>query len=406
MNMAVTASKLDDFELLRGNGPVAAELEALLAMVASDRLLREGGRDAAGPVAIRRDVRVAPDWTGRWAVERFYWCARWRNQRGVFRARTLIYSRSRGRPRVYDFPDDPALPAAGAPGGPLQARDADVLRYIPARRITFRRGDALVGKFKHRTTLARSYAVLRSVHAVAHREGLVVPEPIGIDIERGVFYQQRMAGRSVQELIEPSNAAELMRAFGALHGAIHALPVEQLGDVRARRVADVVADVRSDAAWVAFALPDEAGAVEEVERAIVSELEALGPGVPAFCHGDPAIDQALRDGVGDAFAVVDFDDARIGDPHEDVASLVAALPLDAPELFNGGGDASCGERAVAAYLEGYRERTGRAPDERRLRAYRLRAALAALANRLHKGRAGVAEGAAAVARLRASVREG
>src|SRR5262245_53426454 len=314
MNMAVTASGLDDFELLRGDGPVAAELDALLSLVASDRLLPEGGRDAGGPVAIRRDVRVAPDWTGRWAVERFYWCARWRNGRGAFRARTLIYARSRGRPRIYDFPDDPALPAAGAPGGPLEAPDADVLRYIPARRITFGRGDALVGKFKHRSTLARSYAVLRSVHAAAHRHGLVVPEPIGIDVERGVFYQQRLAGRPVQELIEPGTAEELMRAFGSVHGAIHALPVEELRDVRPRRVADVVADVRSDAAWVAFALPDEAGAVSEVERAIVASLEAIGPGVPAFCHGDPALDQALRDDGREGLAIVDSDDARIGDP--------------------------------------------------------------------------------------------
>jgi hypothetical protein len=41
-----------------------------------------------------------------------------------------------------------------------------------------------------------------------------------------------------------------------------------------------------------------------------------------------------------------------------------------------------------------------------LRAHRLRAALAALANRLHKGRAGTAEAAAAVEGLRAAVRDG
>src|SRR6185312_3583966 len=147
MNMAATAGALDDFELLCGDCPVAAELQALLELVAADPRLLDGGRDAEGTVAIRHDVRVAPDWTGRWAIDRFSWCARWRDRGGAFRARTLIYDRSRGRPRVHDFPDDPALPAAGAPGGPLDTREAHVLRYIPARRITFRRGEGLVGKF-------------------------------------------------------------------------------------------------------------------------------------------------------------------------------------------------------------------------------------------------------------------
>jgi aminoglycoside phosphotransferase (APT) family kinase protein len=398
MSMAVAANPVAGFEPLRGGHPVAAELGALLELVAADPVLLEGGRDAAGPVAIRRDLRVVPDWTGRWSVERFSWCARWRDAAGAFRARTLIYARGRGGPRSHDFPDDPGLPAAAAPGGPLFAPGVDVLRYIPTRRITFRRGDALVGKFKRRGTLARSYAVLRSVHAAARRGELVVPEPFGIDAERGVFYQQLIPGRSIQELIEPGNAQELMRRLGALHGAIHALSVE---DVPARRLADVRAGVESDAAWVAFALPDEAGAVEEVARVIVTELEALASGAAAFCHGDPALDQALCD--GDTFAVVDFDDARLGDPYEDVGSAIAALPIDAPQLF--AGDGAAGERAVAAYLAGYRERTGRPLDERRLRAHRLRADLAALANRLHKGRAGSAEAAAAVAALRAAARE-
>src|SRR3954467_11541550 len=46
----------------------------------------------------------------------------------------------------------------------------------------------------------------------------------------------------------------------------------------------------------AFPLPGEAGAVVAVEHDLVSELEALGTGTPAFCHGDPAIDQVLLDG--------------------------------------------------------------------------------------------------------------
>jgi aminoglycoside phosphotransferase (APT) family kinase protein len=101
---------------------------------------------------------------------------------------------------------------------------------------------------------------------------------------------------------------------------------------------------------------------------------------------------------GDACAVVDFDDAALGDAYADVGAMIAGLAFDAPEL--------AGDGALdAAYLEGYRERTGRPLDERRLRAHRLRARLATLASRLRKGRLSAAEAAAAVADLGAAARE-
>jgi aminoglycoside phosphotransferase (APT) family kinase protein len=221
---------------------------------------------------------------------------------------------------------------------------------------------------------------------------------MGLDTARCAFYQQRMPGRSLDELMEPANVPALMRALGALHGTIHALAVR---DAPVRRTADFVAAVRANAAWIAFAVPGEAGAVAVVARRIVAALEALGAAAPAFCHGDPALDQVLLD--GDAFSVVDFDDAALGDPYADLGSTIAGLPLDAPQLFGGAGSAA--EIGIAAYLEGYRERTGRPLDERRLRAHRLRGELAALANRLRKGRIGADDAARAVAALRAGTRE-
>jgi aminoglycoside phosphotransferase (APT) family kinase protein len=392
--MPSTADRLTDFGPLTGAHLVANELDALLARAAADPVLVAGGADAAGPVEVRRDLRVAPDASGRPAIARFYWCAKWRDADGRFRARLFLHEPARGPTATYDFPADPRLPAAAAPRGPLDAPGVVVLRYIPTRRITFRRGDALVGKLKRRGTLERSYAILRAMHAAAGGgASFAVPEPLGIDAARGVFYQQRMRGRSVAELIDPGNACELMRRVGALHAAVHTLPVEA---VRLRPSAEHVAAARADAEWVAFALPGEAGAVAAVERHLVSELEALGTGAPAFCHGDPAIDHVLLD--GDKACVVDFDDAAIGDPYADLGAMAAGLRIDARGLSRGTG------AAEAAYLEGYREATGRAHDERRLRAHLLRARLAILANRLRKGRLSAAEAVEAVADLQAEAR--
>ena len=387
--MATTANRLTDFGPLTGGHAISAELDALLTRAAGDPVLVAGGADAAGPVDIRRDLRVTLDGSGGFSITRFSWCAKWRDRAGRFRARLFLHEPARRPAATFDFPADPWLPAAAAA---LDADGVAVLRSIPTRRITFGRGDAVVGKVKRPRTVERSYAILRAAHAAAGRASFGVPEPLGIDAPRGVFYQQRMPGRSVAELIDADNAPALMRRVGALHAAVHALAVDGVPD---RPLADQLAGVRADAAWVAFAMPGEAGAVAAVERHVVSELEALGPGSPAFCHGDPAIDQVLLD--GDAAAVVDFDDAGIGDPYADLGAMAASLALDTRGLPHGTG-------AAEAYLEGYREGAGRALDERRLRAHWLRADLAVFASRLHKGRLGAGAAAAALADLAAAAR--
>jgi aminoglycoside phosphotransferase (APT) family kinase protein len=280
-----------------------------------------------------------------------------------------------------------------------------VLRYMAARRITFLRGGEIVGKVKRGRGLARSFARLRAVHTAARGASFAVAEPLDIDAARAVFHQRRLPGRLVRDLIEPDNAAALLRGVGAVHAALHALRVDdpEAAGLPLRTPDYVVAAVRRDAAWVAFAMPAQAAAVAEVERALTAELLALEPRAPALCHGDPALDQVLLDDAG-GFALVDFDDAAVGDPYADLGSMVTALPRDAPGLYSDAAAARPGP--AAAYLEGWLERSGGPLDARRLRVHRLRAELAVAANRLHKGRLDPEAAAAAIARLRAAVREG
>jgi aminoglycoside phosphotransferase (APT) family kinase protein len=391
--MALTANPLSGFELLTNGHAISPALGELLARVADDPLLcgRVVGADATP--AIRRDLRAVPAPGGDATIERFSWCAQWR-EGGRFRARVLLYEAGNPAPRTSDFPDDPRLETAAAPGGPLDDDGVVVMRYIPTRRITFRAGDTLVGKIKRPKSLLRSYARLAATAAAARGGGFAVPEPRGIDRERGVFYQRRMRGRPAGEVLDRANAEALLRALGATQRAIHDLPVSGLP---AGGAPDHASAAREDAAWIAFAVPEHAAAMDAVATWLEAELDP-GARERAFCHGDPALDQVLVD--GDALSVVDFDDAHAGDPYADLGTWLAALPHDAPQLF--AGDGAPGERAVAAYLDGYRERAGGALDERRLHAHLARAELALVATRVHKGTAGAVEVAGAVARLRAA----
>jgi aminoglycoside phosphotransferase (APT) family kinase protein len=140
-----------------------------------------------------------------------------------------------------------------------------------------------------------------------------------------------------------------------------------------------------------------------VQRHLATELEALEPTAPALCHGDAALDQVLLDRE-DAFALVDFDDAAMGDPYADLGTMVAALPRDSPGLYTDAGAPGAGP--AAAYLAGWLDRSGDSLDARRLRVHRLRAELAVAANGVHKGRLDAEAAVAAIERLRAAVRDG
>jgi aminoglycoside phosphotransferase (APT) family kinase protein len=397
MGFRIGAPPVSGFELFRDDHPIAAELEPLLRRVAADPVLRGVARPGGPRPAIRRELRAGPGEDGAPAIERFQWCVQWRDPgpAGRFHARTLLYEPKLGAPVTFDFPADPRLRAGAAADSPLAAPGVAVLRYIPLRRITFRTGD-VVGKMKRPSSLARAYARLAVAFAAARHADLAVPEPRGLDTAHGAFYQAAVPGRPVADVLAPGNAERLLRALGAVQRELHELPVEGLPERGAETLARGAAE---DAAWIAFAAPDQAGAVGRVARRIAAEAEAMSAGAErCFCHGDPAVDQVLLD--GDALAVVDFDDAAVDDPYADLGALLAALPHDAPQLF---APPALGTRAVAAFLDGYRARSGRPIEERRLRAHRTRAELGLLASRVRKGRAGASDVEATIGRLSAAL---
>src|SRR4051794_41917759 len=116
--MASTANRLTDYGPLTGGHPASAELEALLARAAADPVLVAGGADAAGPVEVRRDLRVAFNPNGGYAITLFCFSAMWRDAGGRVPARTLGPEPARPAPPTYDFPPHPRPPPPAPPRGP------------------------------------------------------------------------------------------------------------------------------------------------------------------------------------------------------------------------------------------------------------------------------------------------
>jgi Phosphotransferase enzyme family len=336
------------FSYLAADHPLAPALERFRAAIAAR------GLDTSG-ATVHTDLTLRDDGDGALRLHRAYWSAQWPGP-GGFRATTLDYRATGDRATWLEFPEDPQLPALGTLGGV-------VLRYMPLRRCTAR-ADGAVAKVKRPRRAAAAWALLRAVHDALgdDRAGFTVPAPLRYDAERATYEQTAVAGDDLATVLDEDR----MRHAGALHRAMHAADVP---GVPHEDPGQALADLREDARWIRAALPEHADAV----RAVLDTLErhAPAPPRPAFCHGDLTPSQLLVD--GDDWAITDFDGARIGDPHRDLAIWLASLPLEAPALAL--------DRAEAAYLDGYG-----AHDERRLRWWRAVAEVHYVAVALKKDR--------------------
>jgi aminoglycoside phosphotransferase (APT) family kinase protein len=323
------------FSFLAPDHPLGPRLERFRAAIAARAIDVDGA-------TVHADLTVRPGPDGGLELHRAYWSLQRPGPDG-FRATTLDYRAKRDRAAWLEFPEDPELPAlAGLPGA--------VLRYMPLRRCTAR-ADGAVVKVKRPHRAAEAWRRVGAVHRALGdgSAGFAVPAPIESDADRATFVQTAVEGDDLARILD----ADRIRHAGALHRAMHA------GDVPGIPAEDAPAlldELRADARWVAFALPEHAATVREILTALERRpLEPPAP--PAFCHGDLVPSQLLVD--GERWAITDFDGARIGDPQRDLATWLASLTSEVPALA--AADDATVERAEAAYLEGYGPH-----DERRL----------------------------------------
>lgn len=338
----------------------------------------------AGSRILHTDLKAEPGLGGGWRVTELYWSLQ-RRVPGGFEAGTLSYTAKSGHSTWLDYPADPRLPglAEYLAGGVA----AEVLRYIPLRRITLRVREpsrrTVVAKLKRPSRFRDAWARLQRVQdrvAEANPE-FRVPRALGVDEARCLYFQEALPGRNLAELLDADNAAGLLSRLGALHRQLHRLSAAGLPP---RAAAADAAEAQANAAWIGLMLP----AFRERAAGLAARLRATTPqdAAPAFCHGDPDCGQVLVD--SSAWSLLDFDACHAGDPYRDMAMLAASLDYHVPRMQawaeGDGAGAPAVEQAARAYIEACFG--GAAPDPARLAWHRACAEFHYLALVLKKDR--------------------
>lgn len=387
------------FPLIADDHPFFPQVRAFAMQIAE----RIDEHDA--PATVHAEIKAISKPDGNWVLDRFYWSQQTWDAPGrmPFRAQTLTYRAGTGPAAWHCFPRDPYLDAMNVCLADLligcPTAQVDVLRYVPLRRLTYRfsAGGAtmLVGKFKRRSRFQEAHDRLLAVaQAAAHqRASFRVAAPIGLDAANGLTLQEALPGRNLADALSAKTGAELLYRLGVTHRALHMLEVP---GVPAWDSAAFRASVDRNIGWIAFIRPELAEELAHAQRALDRTQLDTGGYEPVFCHGDFVPSQVLID--GDAWAVIDFDLCRQGDLYHELATLIAALPYDVPDLR--AAPSALLERLAACYLAGYQERAGRVLHQGRLLWYRVCMEVYYLALALKKDWLDLAGFVRAVCRLR------
>ena len=290
---------------------------------------------------------------------------------------------------LYAFPNDPKLPGLASMADPAalleaaRARPGDfglpagaaervtwrLIRYVPGRRcgaqVTFAlaegRAHAVYGRIQSR---GRGHAAFEILHRLwesdARRtERLLLPEPYAFDAG-GVFWQQWLAGARVGKEAGgaerlPERLEEVGARLAALHGARVELPP-------GRGLAEQVGELERGLA--ALATGERRVRVEVLGRRLRAAAERLGPGPACPIHGEMRVSHAFATERG--IALIDFDEAGLGDPHDDLGRVLS--DLHHTEIA-GKLAPDAAESARARFLAGYAAAAAQPASAERLRWY-------------------------------------
>ena len=176
------------------------------------------------------------------------------------------------------------------------------------------------------------------------------PRVMAVDEARGFFVVKEFAG--APELLGETPHTALEPLVGVLSAMYGADPGPDWGPVRRDRDDLHAAHVALDDLRLWY--PDIAEAAREVCSRLTAAARRLRVAPARALHGDLTADQVLfaRDDV----SILDWDEASIGDPHADLASLAADLEMR-----------HRGKAMAESLLPGAREALGSAWDEERWR---------------------------------------
>jgi thiamine kinase-like enzyme len=435
--MAIVYPNIHPFPFIEPTHPFHAHTERFQALLDAEpscaekmhRLLAGASPDrpAADSIHVHTLMRGRLTADRGWELEGFHTSFQVRDasRRRPFRALTLHYAPQAGQIDCWEFPHDPYLPGLASffqatgdrppapclegtpglrPGSGATDRDqapdacrltpvdsADVIvPYVPRRRLTFRTqmagGAPAIGKVVRPSKVAAIYDRQVKVCAAVQRAPttFAVARPLGIDTTAGVFFQELRPGTELTHLLDRDNCRDLLRAVGRIHRELHCLHVPDLPawdyDKYLRRIVTYVE-------WISFLRPDQRPVLDGVRDLLFRQVPDLAPADYTFCHGDFSCHQLLTD--GDCWSVVDFDGCVRGDPHFEIAKLIASLKYNVPLFRDRFRDPterapSLLEEACELYVQGYEEQAQHTMNRKRILWYRIAWEIHHLARRLKR----------------------
>jgi thiamine kinase-like enzyme len=234
-------------------------------------------------------------------------------------------------------------------------------------------GTPAIGKIVRPATVADIYdrQVKVSAAAMGAATTFAVARPLGIDVTKGVFFQEFRPGTELTHLLGRDNCRDLLGAVGRVHRGLHCLDVP---DLPAWNYSKYLQRLVTYVEWISFLRPDQRPLLDGVRDLLFRQVPDLTSADYTFCHGDFSCRQILDD--HGCWSVVDFDGCLRGDPHFEIAKLIASVKYNVPlfhDLFRDPTERAPGLLAEAyeAYIQGYEDQAQRTMNRSRILWYRI-----------------------------------
>lgn len=153
---------------------------------------------------------------------------------------------------------------------------------------------------------------------------------------RGLIALEHLPGRTLDASVDAST----LRRLGS-----------SLGDLHAAGPADLPPADRREATLGLDVIAPVLGAAVDAAAVHAAASAALRPSPGSVIHGDLSLDQVIAD--GDSLGIIDLDRVRIGDPLDDIASLLAVAGLGALPAGGATAGAAVIERLRAPFVDGH-----------------------------------------------------